>query len=312
MKIAVVLFKTLGDILMGTTVVRALKQKFPDSTIDFITQAQNVNILEGNPDISKIVVKEDYWQANLHIIDNGYDEVFRLAMSNLYDTCWHHLPDQQNQHLVEWYAKRAGIDKLDDPNIYINLSNDDIADVDDYWSDLPSDKKIVGFHTSTGAHYGGARVNSKDWPIEYFNNLATQVSEAGYTIVQLGAFNDKKIKAPGIIDLTGKFSFKQNAEAIKRCSFFFGLDSGPSYLAGWAGTKSIIMMGATQNQTKDNNGPAVGSRNSNVTYINPARPDNPNCKPVPCYVNCQIKDFYGCIASIQPAEVFSKFQELIK
>ncbi len=310
MKILFVLFKTLGDVCMGTTVVRALKQKFPDSTIDFATMPQNKNILEGNPDINQIIAMDNYYDANMYFIENGYDEIYRVNMANVMDTCWHHVPEHQNQHLVEWYAKRADIQKLEDKNIYIYLSKDDVDAVDDYWEDLDKTKKYVAIHTTSGAHPGVGPIDSKDWDIDKFQAVADNLSKRGYGIVQLGAFSDKKLRPGTATDLTGKFSFKQNAEAIKRCVGYIGVDSGPAYLAGWTGVPSILIMGATQFTT---NGPSVGPRNDSVHYINAPKPNHPACSPVPCYVRCQIKEMgHGCIAGITVEQVLAKFDEAVK
>jgi len=308
MKILVVLFKTLGDVCMGTTVVRALKSKFPDSTIDFATMPQNKNILEGNPDINQIVLLDNYYDANLYAIENEYDEIYRLGMANVMDTCWHHIPEQQNQHLVEWYAKRAGIDVLDDKNIYIYTNQEDVDSVDDYWSDIQSDKKIVVLHTTSGAHPGVGPIESKDWPIERFNELANKLEQDGYSLIQIGAFSDKKIKSKNIIDWTGKFTFKQNAELIRRCSGYIGVDSGPAYLAGWTGVPTVLIMGSTQN-TKD--GPSVGPRNDSVHYLNAPKPQHPACSPVPCYVRCQINKPGGCIVDVSVDQVINKIKEVM-
>lgn len=312
MKILFVLFKTLGDVCMGTTVVRALKKKFPDSTIDFVTMPQNKNILEGNPDINQIVTMDNYYDANMHFIDGGYDEIYRVGMITFVDSAWHHVLEHQNQHLVEWYAKRAEIDVLEDKNIYIYLNQDDIGAVDDYWEDLDSSKKYVAIHTTSGAHPGVGPIESKDWPIDNFNIVADTLSKMGYGILQLGAFSDKKLKAGNPIDFTGKFSFKQNAEVIKRCAGYIGVDSGPAYLAGWAGIPTVLIMGATQN-LGEGKGPNVGPRNDTVHHINAPKPDNPNCKPTPCYIRCQVPGKgIGCIADISVDQVLKKFQEIVK
>lgn len=308
MKILVVLFKTLGDVCMGTTVVRALKQKFPDSTIDFVTMPQNKNILEGNPDINKIVLLDNYYDANLYFIENEYDEIYRLGMANLMDTCWHHIPEQQNQHLVEWYAKRAGIDVLEDKNIYIYTNTEDVESVDDYWSDLDPSKKYVAFHTTSGAHPGVGPIESKDWQIDKFQKVADTLKSKGFGIIQIGAFSDKKLRPGTAVDFTGKFSFKQNAEVIKRCAAYIGVDSGPAYLAGWTGIPTILIMGSTQNTGK---GPDVGPRNESVHYLNAPKPANPACSPVPCYVRCQINKPGGCIADISIEQVLNKFNEVV-
>ena len=61
---------------------------------------------------------------------------------------------------------------------------------------------------------------------------APLIGDIGFNVIQVGASNDKKIKNQNVIDLTGKLTFKQNAELIKKCSAFVGVDSGPAYLAG--------------------------------------------------------------------------------
>ena len=306
MKILFVLFRTLGDVLMGTTVVHALKQKFPDAIIDFATMPQNKNILEGNPDINKIVAMDNWFDANVYYLDNGYDEIYRVGMVTQEDTCWHHIPQHQNQHLVEWYAKRAGIDVLPDQNIYIYLSQDDKEAVDDYWTDLEAGKQYVAIHTTSGHHPGQAPVDSKDWPLDKFQAVADNLIQQGYGVIQLGAFNDKKLKPGTVIDWTGKFSFKQNAEVVKRCKAYIGVDSGPAYLAGWSGVPTILVMGSTQ-FTKQ--GPSVGPRNNNVIYINAPKPSHPACSPTPCYINCVIQKAGGCISDIPVQQVLDIFAQ---
>ena len=306
-KIAFIMFRTLGDICMATTVVHAVKLKNPDSEIHFITQAQNVHLLEGNPDISKVIVKENYFEANVFCAENKYDQVLRVGMATNYDSIWHHLDKHNKQHLVEWYAKRAGIEALDDKNIYIYMNANDVADVDDYWEDVPKDKKYVVMHTTSGVH-GNISVPSRDWPIEKFTELAQKLISKGYGIIQIGAFMDKKIQIPGVIHLTGKMTFKQNGELIKRCSGYIGVDSGPAYLAGWSGVPTVLIMGSTQN-TCDSTGPSVGPRQDNVCYVNANKPDHPACSPVPCYVACQIGKKIGCIEDV-PVDVI--FNQIVK
>ncbi len=312
MKILVVLFQTLGDVCMGTTVVHALKEKYPDSTIDFVTKPASKNILEGNPDINEIIIKDNYYDVNLLYLEGGYDEICRLSMANVYDTCWHHVPEHQNQHLVEWYAKRAGIDELPDKTIYINLTEDDVADVDDYWEDLDQEKKYVAIHTTSGAHHGVGSIESKDWPVNDFKDLAKKLIDDGYGVLQIGAFSDKKMVMEGVVDMTGKLSFKQNAELFKRCVGYIGVDSGPAYLSGWAGIPTVLIMGATQNLGMGN-GPNVGPREDNVHYINAPKPNDPKCSPVPCYIRCQLPNKgIGCIVDITVDDVYKRFKEVVK
>jgi ADP-heptose:LPS heptosyltransferase/glycosyltransferase involved in cell wall biosynthesis len=313
MKILCVLFRTHGDIVMGTTVLRAIKAKYPDSTIDFMTEKPYVNTLEGNPDLNEILVGSNYMEANMAFINGKYDKIFRLNMANHEETCWHHLPKWQNQHLMTGYAQKAGIENLNDYHHYLYLNDKDLAAVKKVWETLMPEEchptegkeghKTVVMHTSSGAHAGPqSRVESKDWPIQHFNALADDLIASGHTVVQIGAFSDKKLSNPKVVDLTGKMTFKQNYEFFKGCSAYVGNDSGPAYLAAEAGIPCLLIMGSTQNKGL-NAGPSVGPCHPNVRYIEPVRPNNPMCAPVPCYTHCQIGKAGGCVIDVAPRDV---------
>lgn len=314
MKILLVLFRSLGDVCMGTTVLRAVKNKYPDAQIDFMTEKANVDTLTGNPDVNNIIVGGSYFEALEVFANGGYDKIYKLNMINHLETAWHHIPALQNQHLVEWYGKKADVDVSQDKGIYIYPSEEDSAKAKALYETLGSDK-VIAMHTSSGQHSYGAvkdqRVESKDWPVMFFDIIAERLINKGFKVVQIGAKTDKKMDFEGVVDLTGQLSFKQTAPFLKHCTGYLGLDSGPAYLAGWAGIPTLILMGATQNQTADKPGPSVGPRDATVHYLNPKRPDNPNCSPVPCYVHCLISKMGGCIIDITPDTVWNKFKEIV-
>jgi heptosyltransferase-2 len=302
-KIAFILFRTLGDIAMGTTVVHAIKKKYPDSEITFITEKQNRDILENNPDIYEIFICDNYMDANLYCIKNKFDKIYRANMANHSDSCWHHDGSKNYQHLMQWYAQKAGIENLTDYHHYIYLSEKDKSAVEKYWNSIVRDGKFVAIHTSSGAHSGPqSRVESKDWPIQYFDALADDLIASGYNVVQIGAFSDKKLSNPKIIDATGKLTFKQHLEFFKKFSAYVGNDSGPAYLAAESGIPCLLIMGSTQNKGLGK-GPSVGPCHPNVSYIEPQRPNNPMCSPVPCYTHCQIQKPGGCVVDIAPIDV---------
>jgi ADP-heptose:LPS heptosyltransferase len=232
-------------------------------------------------------------------------------MANLFDTFWHHIDEHKNQHLVELYAKRAGIDKLEDTNVFVYLNQEDTDSVNDYWEDIDADSKYVAIHTTSGAHPGTGPIDSKDWDMDKFNILVSNLETFGYKVIQIGSFSDRKLSSSSVIDFTGKFTFKQNAEVFKRCKAFIGVDSGPAYLAAFSGIPCIMIMGATQNLGLGK-GPNVGPIGNNVHYINSTKPNNKACQPTPCYIRCQIGNGRGCISSIGVNDVLSKFSEVVK
>ena len=306
MKILVVLFRSIGDILMGTTVLHALRKKYPNDIIDFVTEKQNVPILSGNPDISNVVICDNYFDANVLYVKGRYDKIFRLNMANHFETCWHHIPKWQNQHLVEWYAKRAELEDFNDKDIYIYPSKEDYAFSEQIMEKIPQEK-LVAIHTSSGVHEG-AKVESKDWPISYFDIIADKACKNGFTVVQIGVSSDKKMNNEKVVDLRGKMSLMQTACFLKKCSTFIGIDSAPVYLAAWAGIPTISIMGATQGKSENYTGPLIGPRTDNVSFIHPIRPNDPSCRPVPCYISCPLNN--PCINNILPNQIWNKFKRI--
>jgi GT2 family glycosyltransferase len=231
LNILVILFKGIGDVLLGSIIAKSLKSKFPESQIDFITSASCANMLEANPDFRSVIVKKDYFEANMHAAEGDYDEIFRLSPVNQQDA-----PDP-NKTLLEWFSERAEIDIPKDRSMEIHFSSDDILDVDDYWDDLPTDKKIVGFSTNDDSPFltGSLGLNA-----DIFNKLSQKAIEDGKIVVQLGLPHDKKITTPGVVDLTDKISIKQTADAIKRCSSFGCFESLVGCLAIWTKTETYM------------------------------------------------------------------------
>ena len=134
--------------------------------------------------------------------------------------------------------------------------------------------------------------------------MAAKLIERGYNVAQIGAFNDKKLSVPGVIDLTGKMTFKQHLGFFsKKCIGYVGNDSGPAYLAAESGIPTLLVMGSTQNLGLDK-GPSVGPCHPNVKYIHSAKPENNICKPVPCYTHCLIGKQGGCVADVDVKTVY--------
>ncbi|MEE8301926.1 MAG: lipopolysaccharide heptosyltransferase, partial [Candidatus Tectomicrobia bacterium] len=55
-RILIVRFRMIGDVLLDTPVVQALRQHYPQSHIAFCTEPTPAGVLEGNPDIDEILL----------------------------------------------------------------------------------------------------------------------------------------------------------------------------------------------------------------------------------------------------------------
>src|SRR6478609_1561826 len=55
-RILVVSLRRIGDALLTTPLIRSLRQAWPDAKIDVLTYPAPAGIIEGNPDVDRVIV----------------------------------------------------------------------------------------------------------------------------------------------------------------------------------------------------------------------------------------------------------------
>lgn len=78
MKILLVQLGRLGDVLLTTPAIRAIRAKYPDATLEFLTKRPFAPVLEGNPNLDAIRVHDDKIGSDAKI-------VFESLFSRRYD-----------------------------------------------------------------------------------------------------------------------------------------------------------------------------------------------------------------------------------
>ena len=82
-KIIVILPQGLGDVLISTPAIRALKKRFKNARVDILAYPWSSFVLNGNPDVGKIIERKGAWFFK--ILREKYDLAvnFELFMDNL-------------------------------------------------------------------------------------------------------------------------------------------------------------------------------------------------------------------------------------
>ncbi len=269
----------LGDVLMTTPLVRAIRKKFIHATIDYACGKSFASALQYNKNINYLIPFDERIFFN-----NDFSELRKLAVrlrGNRYDVIF-----VLDKH---WAAGlfaarcgtfRIGLDRFGEGfannlNVYYRQNKHDIdayLDLGIYFRAKPAgremdiaitkqDRKFAQRVCSKkyiviapgGAKNTGQRAKIKIWPKENYLRVVDALSKK-FTIVLVGNKNDKKISSwirkraknkKKIKDLCGKTTVGQTGAVMALCKFVICNDSGAMHIASCVNNNIISLFGPT-------------------------------------------------------------------
>jgi len=280
MKILVCIYRTLGDVILGSTLIAELREKYPDCEITFAVAKEYAELLDKNPAVKGLVLTEDHDVVLYEATQDKYDLVLFPAQLTQTDSCWHHNEKYRHGHLVDFYAGRCGIE-ITKRETYMFPDEADVKRAAMILSGQSPIQNII-VHTQS-------RVVSKDWHLfgEFVEALHKKYPAA--SVIQVGGPDDTKCGAD--VDLCGKLSYSEIAALCGLATLFVGIDSGLAYIADSMACECILIMGMS---TESTSGPISGR----PTFIEPERPEG--CEWA-CHTNCEYNN--PCIRTITVEEV---------
>ncbi len=102
MKILVLRFSSMGDIVLTTPVVRCLKKTYPHAAIHYATKQSFVNLLSGNPYIEKI-----------HALKNSHEELVNELKAENFD----YIIDLHNNQRTALIKMQTGVRSFSFPKL---------------------------------------------------------------------------------------------------------------------------------------------------------------------------------------------------
>ncbi len=336
-KILIIKLSSLGDIILTTAALRAIREKFPRENykISFLVGQESKDILLRSPYIDELLVCElknkdkgmkGLWNIGNVLRKKNFDIVIDLQNSRashiLSYLSWsvnrygynnkkfsfllnHTIRDEKplidpvtHQFRI---LKMLGIDLLDN-RLELWPSTEDLKTVDELlnaqW--LSQIQKIVGINISASRRW-----STKTWPLEFLVCLCEELGLKDIRVVITGTVEDapvanmliNSLKNTKVINACGKTSINELAVLIKKCNVFISADSSPLHIASAVGTPFIALFGPTDYRRHLPPG-------KNHIVIN----KNLNCSP--CYkTKCRSK---RCMIQISPSEVLAAVKKLLK
>jgi ADP-heptose:LPS heptosyltransferase len=267
MKILILRFSSIGDIVLTTPVVRCLKKKYPDAEIHYATKKAFHSVLQHNPYINK-----------LHLLGDSFDELTDTLKQENYD----YIIDLHNNqrtlllklrlgvkaysfnklNVEKWLMVNFKINRLPDKHIVdryletcapLGVTND--GEGLDYF--LGQEDKVdittlpEAFHNGYISWVIGAKQNTKKFPAA---KVASAINALTMPVLLLGGKEDnaeaetiiQQVKAGvPLFNAAGKHSLNQSASLVQQARLVVANDTGLMHMAAAFKRPLITLWGNT-------------------------------------------------------------------
>ena len=259
MKILIIRFSSIGDVVLTTPIIRCVKQQVKDAQVHYITKKQFGNILESNPYIDKIyTIEKNISEVSAELKKENYDFVVdlhhNLRSAQLKSILGKNSKSFPKLNIEKWLMVNLRINKL--PNTHIvdryfetvkslGVKNDSKGL--DYFIPKKDEVDIktlpIEFHNGYIGFAIGAKFFTKRLPKEKIISICKKLNQP---IILLGGTEDsedgnmicKSVAVP-IYNACGKYNLNQSASLVKQAKKIITHDTGLMHIAA-AFKKEII------------------------------------------------------------------------
>lgn len=268
-KILVIRFSSIGDIVLTTPVIRCLKQQLPHAEVHFCTKRFYKSVLAGNSYIDKFHVLDSTIYALIRRLRvEKYDYIIDLhnnIRTNLIKTAlgvrsftvdklnwrkWLYVrlkaDVMPNQHVVDRYLATVSPLKVNDDGLGLDffINSDDVVDLDQ----LPTTHRFGYIAYAIGGRYATKRL-----PTSRMIELCRKLSSP---VVLLGDEQDwisgqQVVETVGrelVYNACGLFNLNQSASLLKQARVVFSHDTGLMHIAAAVKKKVYSIWGNTTPQ----------------------------------------------------------------
>ncbi len=269
-RILVIRTDRIGDVVLATPLIRALRQSFPDAFIAAMVRPYTKEVLQSNPNLNEII--EDDYEGEDKGARRFWRQVERLKAYR-FDTALLLLPTER----AAWMLFFAGVKHriTTSMRLYTVLTGmrsvlrhkyNPIRHEADYCLDLG---RRIGVHTNDlstevflseeerkegkeflsshgvketdtllGIHPGSGR-SSPNWPVERYAELAARfINYANLKTVVTGGKNEQhfwshfeRLRSGNIVNLIGKLTLRQLMSTISHYDCLLSPSTGPMHIA---------------------------------------------------------------------------------
>lgn len=325
MRILIIRLSSIGDIILTTPILKQLKNKYPDTTVDFLVMKKFKDSISDLPYIDNLILFDKKKFRSLKALikfgkelsKNNYNYVFDLhnklrsfIISKNIDSKILVYPKRKfwksilvKLKVIKYHADDTIVKNYFKPFNFlgINYESEDLT-----FNFSKKDLLSVYKYKSHFIMAPGASKETKKWTVEGFGNLAKKLYDY-YKIqpILIGGDSDiercnkiNKISHNSCINLAGKLSLKESGAILSIAKLLITNDSGPFHIARGVSCPTYVIFGPT-----DPNMFEYGKKNK-LIYS--------NIKCSPCSLHgdyCCPKKHFNCMKNITADFIFKKIKK---
>lgn len=277
-RILVVRFSSLGDVLLTTPLIRALRARHPAATISALTKLGWSPLLSANPHLDEVIaVSPGQSLVPLaralraarftHLLDL-HGSVRTRVLRLLVPGPWTGFDARRRARVTlvrtqrdiyrdrvpvpeRYFEAALDLDVVPDnepAELYISPAAE--ARAEDWWarSGLDPDRPSVALAP-------GAAHATKRWPVHYWQRLAADLADRNISVVVLGGTGDQGLAGlivaaahRGVASAAGELDLQASGALLRRARVVVSGDTGPMHLATAVRAPVVALFGPTVEQ----------------------------------------------------------------
>ena len=268
-------FSSIGDVLLTTPLLRAIRRRHPESRITVLTKAAYAPLIEDNPHVDEVIPigpGQSLPQLAARIRGTGYTHLLDLhgslrsrTLRALVPGPWHGYPKYRAARALLIHGKRdrypvrrpvaeryftaaRGLDVHPDgepPEFFLGEAAIHEAAI---WLEAAG----LGATRPLIAVAPGAAHATKRWPVDHWRVLVDRMVEAGMDVVVVGGADDVDIAGTVAAGRGGRsrtaaglFGLQATGAALRQAKALVSGDTGVMHMAAGVGTPVVALFGPT-------------------------------------------------------------------
>jgi len=276
----------LGDILLSTPALKALREKYPTCKIKVlfhIRRKEVREIFQNNPHISSV--------NPVTLFTTPYEYLLWGSKWGMRKLKLHHFFYGNLSPCL--FGTKSAIDLIAEEGYEVELSDRKIQLFLTDEEERKAKELLSAYKNPVILHIKSRTTDNQEWPLCNWVELVRSMPE--YSFIQLGWKDEDKVEQA--VDLRGQTSFRESFALIKCAKGFVGINSALSHVTNAFDIPGVVLFGPSQ--------PLIWGHPNNINLYKPLRCspcvdlmlENPCPYGKPCMTNITVEAVRSALLS---------------